>query len=192
VLGEALVIVLAGGALALVANALSPRGLQLGRNYFPAAASTTAGETGGLAATGASNPAAPKRPHGFPVVSRAEVEALLQDPGYASGTVLLLDARNDAHYRAGHIPGALQFDHYRAEQHLGVVIPASFAARRIVVYCGGGTCEDSEFAARMLRDAGVPAERLFLYEGGMADWQAAGLPVETGARFSGEIKFASP
>lgn len=179
-----------GGLLALAANFLSPRGLQLNRNYFPPA--VPAAMEAALSAS--TNDAARSRTvtHSFPLVTRAEVEALLADPGYASGTVLLLDARNDAQYRAGHIPGALQFDHYRAEQHLGAVIPASLAATRIVVYCGGGTCEDSEFAARLLRDAGIPTDRLFIYAGGMAEWQAAGLPVETGARFSGEIKLPTP
>lgn len=179
-----------GGLLALAANFLSPRGLQLTRNYFPPA---TPVATEASPSVTANAPASSRAvTHSFPLVTRAEVEALLDDPGYAAGTLLLLDARNDAQYRAGHIPGALQFDHYRAEQHLGAVIPASLAATRIVVYCGGGTCEDSEFAARLLRDAGIPADRLFIYAGGMAEWQAAGLPVETGARFSGEIKIPTP
>lgn len=178
---EALLVAVAGAALALAANQLSPRGLQLTRNYFPPA---------DKAANASGSPARAAR--GFPTVDRAAVAAWVEDPLYAQGVVLLLDARNDSHYRAGRIPGALQFDHYRAEQHLAAVIPASLAAERIVVYCGSAGCEDSEFAARMLRDAGIPGDRLFIYEGGMADWRAAGLPVETGARFSGEIKTGAP
>jgi rhodanese-related sulfurtransferase len=58
---------------------------------------------------------------------------------------------------------------------------------KVVVYCSGGECEDSEFAAIMLRDAGVPRDILFVYAGGILEWKATGLPVETGARLSGEI-----
>jgi rhodanese-related sulfurtransferase len=56
-----------------------------------------------------------------------------------------------------------------------------------VVYCNGGECEDSEFAAIMLRDAGVPREMLFVFAGGIVEWKAAGLPVETGPRGSGQL-----
>jgi rhodanese-related sulfurtransferase len=58
----------------------------------------------------------------------------------------------------------------------------------VVVYCTGGECEDSHFAAELLREAGVPATNLAVYRGGIAEWEAARLPIETGPRGSGEIK----
>jgi rhodanese-related sulfurtransferase len=58
---------------------------------------------------------------------------------------------------------------------------------KVVVYCNGGECEDSEFAAIMLRDAGVPREALFIYAGGITEWKAQRLPMEAGARRSGEL-----
>jgi rhodanese-related sulfurtransferase len=61
------------------------------------------------------------------------------------------------------------------------------AAEKIVVYCAGGDCEDSRFAAILLRDAGVAPEKLFVYSGGLHAWTAAGLPVESGERRSGVV-----
>ena len=46
---------------------------------------------------------------------------------------------------------------------------------------------DSEFAAILLRDAGVPAESLSVFPGGITEWKASDLPVEVGARDSGEL-----
>ena len=44
--------------------------------------------------------------------------------------------------------------------------------------------EDDE---RLLRDAGVPRASLFVYVGGITEWKSNGLPVETGARRSGQL-----
>ena len=67
------------------------------------------------------------------------------------------------------------------------VLPLCLNAQKIVVYCTGGACEDSEFAALMLRDSGVPAENLYVYIGGMAEWTTNALPVEAGPRGSGQV-----
>ncbi|HWH72296.1 MAG TPA: rhodanese-like domain-containing protein, partial [Candidatus Sulfotelmatobacter sp.] len=58
----------------------------------------------------------------------------------------------------------------------------------IVVYCNGGNCEDSELAATMLRDAGIPKDKLLVYGGGMTEWTTNGLPVELGQRKSGNLR----
>lgn len=189
---EAVCVAVIGGGLALIANQLSPRGLQLTRNYFPPTKAPVVVAAGGL--TNSTHAAVTDRllAKGLQTIARPAVEAMIRDVRYSQGHLLILDARNDQHYRTAHIPGALQFDHYRAEAHLATVIPASLAAEQIVVYCTGGDCEDSEFAALMLRDAGIPNERLFIYAGGMADWIAARLPVEANHRFSGELKTSSP
>jgi len=189
---EAACVAVVGGGLALIVNQLSPRGLQLTRDYFPPAKAPVVAVSGGSA--NSTNAAVTNRllAKGLQTIARPAVEAMTRDVRYSQGDVLILDARNDQHYRTAHIPGALQFDHYRAEAHLASVIPACLAAEKIVVYCTGGDCEDSEFAALMLREAGIPNERLFIYEGGIADWIAARLPVEAGHRFSGELKTSAP
>ena len=36
---------------------------------------------------------------------------------YAYEAYVFIDARDDDHYSQGHIPGAHQFDHYRADRY---------------------------------------------------------------------------
>jgi len=193
---ESLLVAVFGLIAALAANALSPRGLGLSRNYFP--------ETGSprreSANTGSNNPSAPSLPanpssdvaqrlqqRGLQLVANQEVVELFRDPRYEQGLVIFVDARDEPHYAAGHIPGAWQLDRFRPEQYLPAVLPACLSALKVVVYCNGGECEDSEFAAIMLREAGVPRETLFVYAGGITEWKASRLPVETGVRRSGEL-----
>jgi rhodanese-related sulfurtransferase len=189
---EALFIAALGLVFALAANALSPRGLRLSRNYFPDA-ETPAPVSSTVAATTSASTSAPNatiqrlQQRGLQLVSSNEVVELFRDPRYEQGLVVFIDARDDQHYGAGHIPGAWQFHHYRADDYLPTILPVCLNALKVVVYCSGGECEDSEFAAIMLRDAGVPRDLLFVYAGGILEWKASGLPVETGARLSGEF-----
>jgi rhodanese-related sulfurtransferase len=198
-----------GLALALLANQLSPRGLSLGRNYFPAAPATAAAAAPAAAtptnAAAASLPssAAPSatahqdvrariEARGFRLLESAEVRQLHSDPRREQELVVFVDARSDAHYLEGHIVGAYQFDHYYPATHLPVVLPVCQQAELVVVYCSGGDCEDSEFAAVALKEAGIPAGRLAVYGGGMADWVANRQPVEVGPHGSGQVKEGQP
>ena len=196
---ETLLVAVAGGGLALVANALSPRGLSLTRNYFPGGGATstsvlpvpitTSNAPGTTVSTSSTaGLAAQLQAKGLRLVEGREAARLFADPRYAAESVVFVDARDDRHYQEGHIPGAYQFDHYRPENYLPTVLPACQSAEQIVVYCTGGNCEDSEFATLTLRDARIPAERLFVYAGGMTEWATNGLPVETGARKSGTLR----
>jgi len=199
---EAMLVAVLGLALALAANALSPRGLRLSRNYFPDVGSpptAVSSATGSVVAAAtpisaeASNGVAQRlRQRGLQLVSSNEVVELFRDPRYGQGLVVFVDARDDPHYTAGHIPGAWQFHHYRAENYLPTVLPVCLTALQVVVYCSGGDCEDSEFAAVMLREAGVPRDALYVYAGGITEWTAHGLPLETGARHSGEALRPKP
>lgn len=188
---EALVIAALGLVFALAANALSPRGLRLSRNYFPDVG--TPAPVSSVAATPSASTNAPNatiqrlQQRGLQLVSSNEVVELFRDPRYEQGLVVFIDARDDQHYGAGHIPGAWQFHHYRADDYLPTILPICLNALKVVVYCSGGECEDSEFAAIMLRDGGVPRDLLFVYVGGILEWKANGLPVETGARLSGKL-----
>jgi hydroxyacylglutathione hydrolase len=188
--------------LAFGANHLSPRGLVLSRNYFPGgtngtiAAPTavppphTADSTNTLSA--AQRVAAQIREKGLQPVPRNQVVQLFHDPRFAQDLVVFIDARDSAHYQEGHIPGAYEFDPYRPEKYLATVLPVCHAAEEIVVYCGGGDCEDSQFAALALRDAGVANQKLFVYAGGITDWETNALPVELGERNSRSLRPTAP
>ena len=201
---EALSVSVIGFCLALAANRLSPRGLSLTRDYFPAGTPVTAThvtaeppsarnkEAPAATAPSTDDVAARLAAKGLRFIDSAEAFRLFRDPRHLEELVIFVDARNDAHFQEGHIPGAYGFDHYYPENALPLVLPACQQAETIVVYCGGGDCEDSEFAALSLRDAGIPAERLGVYGGGFADWQTNGRPVEVGLRGSGNLQTTPP
>ena len=101
---------------------------------------------------------------------------------------MFIDARDDVNYSVGHIPGAYQFDPYHLEKYRATVIPICQAAEQVVVYCTGGDCEDSEFAAIALRDSGIANQKLFVFAGGITEWTDNQLPVEIDVRKSGRLR----
>ena len=200
VLLEALVVALIGATLAFAANALSPRGLKLTRDFFGAKTPSvtvpgaTATNTTLIAHTvGSTNVSSHEqlaerlRDKGISLVDSNKVVELFHDPRCQQNLVLFVDAREDEHYQKGHIPGAYQLDYYRPEKYLTNLLPLCQLAEQIVVYCNGGNCEDSEFAATFLLSAGVPKEKLEVYGGGMHEWRTNNLPIEVGQRLSGQI-----
>jgi len=206
ILLEALLVGVAGVAFAFLANQLSPRGLSPDLNLSPGVAtpsvppsplppSRSAGGT--HVAPPAPSPAAllaaRLEKEGLHPLERAAVEKLFHDPRARQNAILFIDARDEDHYQAGHIPGAMEFYPYYPGKYLADVLTPCQVAEQIVVYCTGGECEDSESAALFLRDsAGVPGAKLFVYAGGMTEWEAAGLPVESGPRNSGNLRNPVP
>lgn len=202
VLIETVLVVIVGAAVGLGANAFSPRGLRLSRNYFPGStAGTVAAPLAGPKSGTANTPALTNSAQllsariqelGFQAMDRDRVLGLFHDPLHAQDLIVFIDARGAAHFRDGHIPGAFEFDAYHPEEQLAAVLPACQNAEKVVLYCNGGQCEDSLFAAMFLRDAGVSSDKLFLYMGGFQDWTTNALPVETGVRNSGQISTSTP
>lgn len=99
----------------------------------------------------------------------------------SSRGIVFVDSRTDSHYRDGHIPGAVLLSHF----HLGRDWPAAqgavYAAGAIVIYCAGGDCDDSENLAKALvMEKGIPQERIYVYRGGMKDWEGQGRPIAKG------------
>jgi rhodanese-related sulfurtransferase len=191
ILYEALVVALVGFCAALTANHFSPRGLKLSRNYFPSVGLVEQNPGGlgaqdGIAAT--NKLAARLQAQNLALVQLDQVEALYRDPRREAELVIFVDARNLARYEEGHIPGAYLLDHFYPEATVAEVLPAALGAETIVVYCNGGDCEDSEFTAVFLREAGVANDRLRVYGGGMREWRDHGLPVEMGYRGSGTME----
>jgi rhodanese-related sulfurtransferase len=194
---EASVVVLAAAAFAFAANEVSPRGLKLQRNYFPGGSnqpfapvrvyrpSTVASNTSEQPALDAVDQRL--RDKGLQPASRAKTVELFHDPRFQEGLVVFVDARNLAEFGYGHIPGAYEVDPYHPEQQLAAVLSRCQTADQVVVYCEGGDCEDADSTAILLRDAGVPNQKLSVYGGGYADWKETQLPIEQGARDSGSV-----
>ena len=193
VLLEALLVAAAGIVLALGANLVSPRGLALARNYFPADINRPVPAATGVVNTNppASSPAqllaARLKEQGLQSVDGRQAAQLFHDPRFKQGSIAFIDARDEPHYREGHIPGACEFDPYYPEKYFATVLPVCQAAEQIVVYCNGGDCDDSESAAITLRDVGIANRKLFVYTGGLPEWITNGLPVEIGGRNSGNL-----
>lgn len=194
VLVEAAAIAMAGLLLGFLANGISPRGLKLERNYFPKAAQFATGTATnqpaptGITPTPTNAVLARLRAGGLQPLDHLAATALFRESERDPAAVLLVDVRNDALYQAGHIPGAHQLDYYRPEAYLPDVLAACANAQKIVVYCTGGDCEDSELAAHLLMQAGVPRESIFVYLGGITEWSANGLPLQLGARPRGILE----
>jgi rhodanese-related sulfurtransferase len=194
---EAAIVVVAGLGLGLAANELSPRGLALSRNYFPGGTNQVSAPS--LPVQAAPRPAGTNEPSesnllserlrgkGLQEIKRSQIEILFHDPRSQDGRIVFVDARDEDHFQQGHIPGAYELDPYHPEKELGNVLPNCQAAEEVVVYCTGGDCEDGDTTAILLQQAGVPNGKLFVYGGGFTAWEAAHLPVETGARNSGAI-----
>ncbi|HWQ92925.1 MAG TPA: rhodanese-like domain-containing protein, partial [Clostridia bacterium] len=127
------------------------------------------------------------RSKGLGLADRNQVVEWFRDPRYREERILFIDARDDQHYLAGHIPGAFQLNYYHPDQHLPSVLQAGQAAEVLVVYCNGGDCEDSELTAQLLAGA-FPPEKIHVYLGGFAEWVTNSLPVEIGARNSGVLR----
>ena len=198
---------LLGIAFAFLANLLSPRGLNPAMNYFPGDAKPSPAPAPPVLASqppavtnvppqappSTNSLAARLKENGLQLLDRSGVESLFHDPRRQVDLIMFIDARDPDHYQEGHIPGAFEFYPYYPQDYLQAILTPCQIAEQIVVYCNGGDCEDSESAALFLRAAaGVPAAKLFIYGGGMTEWEAAGLPVESGARNSGDIRNPAP
>jgi rhodanese-related sulfurtransferase len=202
ILLEALLVAMIGAVVAFAANAISPRGLNLARDYFPNAhviAPLTVAATNGAPTAARSNALSPAerlatrfREEGLQLADSNQAIKLFHDPRYSQGLVIFVDARNDEHYQAGHVPGAYQLDHFRPTDYLASALPACQMAEAVIVSCNGGECDDSENTAILLRDAGIPKEKLFVYAGGIEEWAANRMPIETGARNSGNLRNSTP
>jgi rhodanese-related sulfurtransferase len=188
VLLEGLLVAVLGAIAAFTGNALSPRGLQFTRDYFPApthsgnaAQSTGPGPSGSSTNSEWDNLAARLKEDGLGLIDSRKAMELFQDPRRQQGLVIFVDARNPEHYQEGHIPGAYEFDYYHYDNYLATVVPACQNAQQVVVYCTGGKCDDSRLAANFLGGI-MPKEKLKVYGGGITEWMEKRLPVEKGPR----------
>ena len=97
------------------------------------------------------------------------------------GLVTVLDVRPAEEFDAGHLPNAINIPLGELEAKLDELDPE----HEIVAYCRGPHCILAFEAVARLREKGMNARRL---EGGLPEWQLAGLPVEnidqeTGGKF---------
>ncbi|MFQ5592312.1 MAG: rhodanese-like domain-containing protein [Phycisphaerae bacterium] len=116
--------------------------------------------------------------HPYKEIRLAEVVDVLNSPDTEMGLNVFVDARSEELYAAGHIPGAIRCDPYEVDACIDDVMQLAAAAEKVVVYCGGGECEDSIFMCRELLAAGIDHAAIYLFAGGWSEWNSNDLPVE--------------
>jgi rhodanese-related sulfurtransferase len=101
------------------------------------------------------------------LITRDELRAKLER-GDEFKLVMTLPDRS---FGAKHIPTSVNFE--SAEEAVGALDPGE----EIIVYCADVYCAASIFAYRLLEREGYT--RVRRYAGGVADWEAAGYPLDT-------------
>lgn len=89
-----------------------------------------------------------------------------------------IDARRKDLYVEGHVPQAFRADmaSFRGREPGFVsMLPKDMV---LVVYCGGGNCDESEHVAQLLDASGF--KTIYIMHDGFPGWKAAGYDVETG------------
>ncbi len=110
-----------------------------------------------------------------------EIDSEAASKAHQSG-VSFLDARRAADYRSGHIAGAWCVPVWESdlEARLTAFEAGSGASYTdlLVLYCGGGDCQDSHLLAGKLSALGY--RNLRIYREGFPDWAAKARPVRKG------------
>lgn len=174
---EAVVLCVVGVAVGFAMNAMRGRdSIDLHRDYHPKI----------KVHAGAEQPAEPSELDAaespFQLMTLKEVIEVWDDPRFQYEAYVIVDARSDDAYEAGHIPGAVQCDYYRIYDYLEQVVPRVLGAERVVVYCNGVDCDDSLLVCGKLIEVDVPWENIYLFKGGWEKWKQTDYPIETGRK----------
>jgi len=107
----------------------------------------------------------------YPGISRDELKQAI-----ANKSVMLLDANGSVSFKAGHIPGAI--DYAVSKDHLADLLPADKQAL-IVAYCGGEKCMAYKAAAEAAEKLGYTNVKHFAP--GISGWRSSGEKIEPGS-----------
>jgi rhodanese-related sulfurtransferase len=105
--------------------------------------------------------------NGIDLLTKEELARKLQ----RKDDLLVVDVRPAEEYAVGHLPGAVSIPVVELKRRLKELPKTT----DIVAYCRGSFCAFAPEAARFLDKKGY---RTSLLDGGLPDWEAAGLPVE--------------
>ena len=94
----------------------------------------------------------------------------------AAKTAVILDVNGDGSYKAGHVPGALNYNAIKND--LGAKLPRQKDAL-IIAYCGSPKCGAYLKAAKAAQKLGYT--NIKHMSAGISGWKAAGLKTEPGA-----------
>ncbi len=146
--------------LAIVTNAVSPRGIPW-RGQWDEARGVVTADRNTLRPT-----------LDFEISNAAAAREL-----HAAGQVVFVDSRSAADYRAGHIPGAVSMPLGEFEQRIEAFQAQYETGYPVVTYCSGRSCQDSHILAQQLFEAGY--ENVSVFIDGYPGWTAEGYPIES-------------
>ena len=157
---QAVVIALFGMAIAFVFNAFSANGISPFRKIadVPVVVDEPVGGEGGAAS------------EAIRIIDLNRFREIVDSHG------VVIDARTEADYREGHVPGAILLDYYEFRRNFDSVASYLDFENAITIYCSGPLCEDSELLARELFERGYT--KILVFRGGFEVWEEAGMPIE--------------
>ena len=164
-----IVLVIVSVVFGLTFNHFNPKGIQLSNSQDEDLRQTPdmeKSDMGPLPTVATYAHEGPVSESGFPIVNWNQVQELAQDYN-----ALLVDARPDWSFKAGHVPGAVNLPFsFPTTPAYAEFVRAHSKERHLVIYCGDPACERSGYLAEKLRDE-FKYTRLWLYEGGYEDYQ---------------------
>jgi rhodanese-related sulfurtransferase len=166
------VVILITVAIAFAFNEFNPKGIDVKRQYFPPlpAATPAQGPAHSTPAAGGTQPR-------LRFINTEEAKKYFESADYLNRNVVFIDARDETRFDKGHIPGALLIDYYNLKGTLSTALSYLSPEKTLIVYCTGGTCQDSRYVAYVLWDYGF--RKILIYEDGFDCWAHDKLPVET-------------
>jgi len=105
----------------------------------------------------------------FPDISTADLKAAI-----AKKDVTILDVNGTETYKAGHIPGSI--DYVANKKDIATLLPADKGAL-VVAYCGSEKCGAYAKAAEAAKELGYT--NVQHYKPGLAGWKDAGEALQT-------------
>lgn len=115
-------------------------------------------------------PGEPQIPH-FQEIDADTLQSLVE-----AEKAILLDARTPDNFQQCHIPGAVSLPISRFNETYDGVSSQLKQYKTIICYCEGHDCTDSTLLALELFKKGHTD--IFVYKGGMAEWEQLAYPVE--------------
>jgi rhodanese-related sulfurtransferase len=104
----------------------------------------------------------------YPDISITELKTAIADK-----SAVIIDANGSDSFKAGHIPGAVDFETQQAA--LAKILPADKNAL-VVAYCGGPQCNAYTAAAKAAKALGYTNVKHL--SAGISGWKEAGAPLE--------------
>lgn len=103
-------------------------------------------------------------------VPASEMVTIADARGWGTNAIWV-DARPEAEFELGHVPGAVLLNEDRWNELLAPMLAVWSPEKKIVVYCASESCGSSREVARRLRQE-AQLKNVFVLEGGWEAWQA--------------------